>query len=174
VILPGVIGGISLILAFFAFQSLPINYAGLLLIIFGVVLLVAEIKIVSHGVLAIGGIVAMALGSLMLYDTPEIGGLRVLWSVMIPTVGATAALFLFVVAVGVRALSSRPMLGTSSLIGRMGVAREALAPTGQVAIQGELWRAVAEGEAVEPGMPVRVIGVDGLTLKVVKNEGGAG
>ena len=174
VILPGVIGGISLILAFFAFQSLPINYAGLLLIIFGVVLLVAEIKIVSHGVLAIGGIIAMALGSLMLYDTPEIGGLRVLWSVMIPTVGATAALFLFVVAVGVRALSSRPMLGTSSLIGRMGVAREALAPTGQVAIQGELWRAVAEGEAVEPGMPVRVIGVDGLTLKVVKNEGGAG
>lgn len=173
VILPGIIGGISLILAFFAFQSLPINYAGLLLILFGVVLLVAEIKIVSHGVLAIGGIVAMALGSLMLYDTPEIAGLRVLWSVMIPTVGATAALFLFVVAVGVRALARRPMLGAPSLIGQMGVAREPLAPTGQVAIQGELWRAVVEGEAVEPGTPVRVIAVDGLTLKVVKNGGGA-
>ena len=173
VILPGIIGGISLILAFFAFQSLPINYAGLLLILFGVVLLVAEIKIVSHGVLAIGGIVAMALGSLMLYDTPEIAGLRVLWSVMIPTVGATAALFLFVVAVGVRALARRPMLGAPSLIGQTGVAREPLAPTGQVAIQGELWRAVVEGEAVEPGTPVRVIAVDGLTLKVVKNGGGA-
>ena len=173
VILPGIIGGISLILAFFAFQSLPINYAGLLLILFGVVLLVAEIKIVSHGVLAIGGIVAMALGSLMLYDTPEIAGLRVLWSVMIPTVGATAALFLFVVAVGVRALARRPMLGAPSLIGQTGVVREPLAPTGQVAIQGELWRAVVEGEAVEPGTPVRVIAVDGLTLKVVKNGGGA-
>ena len=77
VILPGVIGGISLILAFFAFQSLPINYAGLLLILFGIVLLVAEIKIVSHGVLAIGGIIAMALGSLMLFDAPEVGLPRV-------------------------------------------------------------------------------------------------
>jgi membrane-bound serine protease (ClpP class) len=172
VILPGVIGGISLILAFFAFQSLPINYAGLLLILFGVVLLIAEIKVVSHGVLAIGGIVAMALGSLMLYDVPEFGGLRVLWSVMLPTVGATAALLLFVVAVGMRALARRPVLGASSLIGQAGVAREALAPGGQVMVQGELWRAVAEGEAVEPGTTIRVIGVDGLTLKVVKSGDG--
>src|SRR5438034_8706770 len=88
VVLPGVIGGISLILAFFAFQNLPINYAGLLLILFGIVLLVAEIKIVSHGVLAIGGIVAMALGSLMLYDATEIG-FRISWWVIAPTVGAT-------------------------------------------------------------------------------------
>jgi membrane-bound serine protease (ClpP class) len=175
VILPGIIGGISLILAFFAFQSLPINYAGLLLILFGVVLLIAEIKVVSHGVLAIGGIIAMALGSLMLYDVPEIGGgLRVLWSVMLPTVGATAALFLFVLAVGMRALKRRPMLGAPSLIGQTGVAREPLAPAGQVAIQGELWRAVAEGETVDPGTTIRVVGVDGLTLKVVKNGGGAG
>src|SRR5204863_824207 len=78
VILPGVIGGISLILAFFAFQSLPINYAGLLLILFGIVLLVAEIKIVSHGVLALGGIVAMSLGSLMLFDAPDVG-FRLSW-----------------------------------------------------------------------------------------------
>src|SRR5207244_3762132 len=73
VVLPGVIGGISLLLAFFAFQTLPINYAGLLLIIFGIILLIAEIKIVSHGVLAIGGIVSMAFGSLMLFDAPEVG-----------------------------------------------------------------------------------------------------
>src|SRR5207249_1261943 len=98
-VLPGVIGGISLILAFFAFQSLPINYAGLLLILFGIVLLVAEIKIVSHGILAIGGIVSMALGSLMLFDAPEVG-FRVSWWVIAPTVGAMAGLFLFVVAAG--------------------------------------------------------------------------
>jgi len=171
VILPGVIGGISLILAFFAFQSLPINYAGLLLILFGIVLLVAEIKIVSHGVLAIGGIVAMALGSLMLYDATEIG-FRISWWVIVPTVGATAGIFLFVVAAGVRALWRRPQLGAPGLIGEVGVVREALAPSGQVAIHGELWRAVADGEAVDAGTSVRVIDVDGLTLKVVKAAGG--
>ena len=171
VILPGVIGGISIILAFFAFQSLPINYAGLLLILFGIVLLVAEIKIVSHGVLAIGGIVAMALGSLMLYDATEIG-FRISWWVIVPTVGATAGIFLFVVAAGVRALWRRPQLGAPGLIGEVGVVREALAPSGQVAIHGELWRAVADGEAVDAGTSVRVIDVDGLTLKVVKAAGG--
>src|SRR2546427_2480592 len=89
VILPGVIGGISLILAFFAFQSLPINYAGLLLILFGIVLLAAEIKIVSHGVLALGGILAMSLGSLMLFDAPDVG-FRVSWWVIVPMVGTAA------------------------------------------------------------------------------------
>src|SRR4029453_6782747 len=85
VILPGVIGGISLILAFFAMQSLPVNYAGLLLILFAIVLFVAEVKIVSHGVLAIGGIISMAIGSLMLFDAPEVG-FRVSWWLIVPTV----------------------------------------------------------------------------------------
>src|SRR5215470_15581216 len=88
-VLPGVIGGISLILAFFAFQSLPVNWAGLLLILFGLVLLVADLKVASHGILTVGGIVSMVLGSLMLYDMPE-SGLRISWLVIIPTVGATA------------------------------------------------------------------------------------
>ena len=173
VILPGVVGGISLILAFFAFQSLPINYAGLLLILFGIILLIAEIKVVSHGVLAIGGIVAMALGSLMLFDATEIG-FRISWTVILPTVGVTAGLFLFVLAAGLRALKRRPLLGGPGLIGEIGVAREPLTPQGQVAIHGELWRAVAEGAPVEEGGRVRVVGVDGLTLKVVKNGDGGG
>jgi membrane-bound serine protease (ClpP class) len=174
VILPGVIGGISLILAFFAFQSLPINYAGLLLILFGIVLLVAEIKIVSHGVLAIGGIVSMALGSLMLFDAPEIG-LRVSWWAIVPTVGATAGLFLFVITAGVRALARRQLLGPSGLAGQTATVRERLAPEGQVLVNGEIWRAVAEGEPVEVGAHVRVVAVDGLTLKVAKTDtkGGA-
>jgi membrane-bound serine protease (ClpP class) len=174
VILPGVIGGISLILAFFALQSLPINYAGLLLILFGVVLLVAEIKVVSHGVLAVGGIVAMALGSLMLFDAPEVG-FRLSWWVIAPTVGATAGLFLFVLTVGVRALGKRPMLGASGMIGQTAIARGPLEREGQVFIQGELWRAVSEGEPIADGAPVRVVGVEGLTLRVVKAgpEGGA-
>jgi membrane-bound serine protease (ClpP class) len=173
VILPGVIGGISLILAFFAFQSLPINYAGLLLILFGIVLLVAEIKIVSHGVLALGGIVSMSLGSLMLFDAPDLG-FRLSWRVIVPTVGATAGLFLFVVTVGARALARRPLLGASGMIGQTAVARGALDGEGQVSVQGEIWRAVAEGEPIADGTRVRVVGIDGLTLKVVKTAEGGG
>ena len=172
VILPGVIGGISLILAFFAFQSLPINYAGLLLILFAIVLFIAEIKVVSHGVLAIGGMVSMALGSLMLFDAPEVG-FRVSWWVIIPTVAFTGGLFLFAVALGVRAFARRPLLGVSGLIGQVGVARGGLAPAGQVAVQGELWNAVAD-EPVEDGAPVRIVDVKGLTLKVVKDGSGGG
>jgi membrane-bound serine protease (ClpP class) len=169
VILPGVIGGISLILAFFAFQSLPINYAGLLLILFGIVLLVAEIKIVSHGVLAIGGMISMALGSLMLFDAPEVG-FRVSWWVIGPTVAGTAGLFLFVIAAGVRALGRPPATGAEGLVGKLATVRERLAPEGQVLVAGEIWRAVVDGEPLEPGVQVRIVAVDGLTLRVAKTE----
>jgi membrane-bound serine protease (ClpP class) len=169
VVLPGVIGGISLILAFFAFQSLPINYAGVLLILFGIVLFIAEIKIVSHGILAIGGIVSMAFGSLMLFDAPEVG-FRVSWWAIVPMVGLTAGIFLFVVAAGVRALTGRPLRGPSGLVGRLGVAKERLAPEGHVLVQGELWRAVVDGGPLEPGAEVRVLAVDGLTLRVGKAD----
>ena len=169
VILPGVVGGISLILAFFAFQSLPINYAGLLLILFGIVLLIAEIKIVSHGVLAIGGIISMALGSLMLFDAPELG-FRVSWWAIVPMVGLTSGMFLFVVAAGVQALRRRQMLGPSGLVGQFGTVRERLAPEGQILVQGEIWRAITEGAALEPGARVRVLALDGLTLTVGKAD----
>lgn len=168
-ILPGVIGGIALILAFFALQSLPINYAGLLLILFGLALLIAEIKVVSHGVLAIGGIVSMSLGSLMLFDAPEVD-VRVSWWVILPTVGTTAVLFLFVIAAGVRALATRSVLGAPALVGQTGVARGTLAPEGPVLVQGELWRAVARGGSLQEGDRVRVARVQGLTLTVEKVE----
>lgn len=174
VIVPGVIGGISLILAFYAFQSLPINFAGLLLILLGIVLLVAEIKVVSHGVLAIGGVIAMALGSLMLFDAPELSFRLSRW-LLLATVGAVASAFLITMTAGARALRRPPMMGARGMIGTTGVARGALAPEGQVHIGGELWRAVADGGHVEDGRSVRVVDVEGLTLKVVKleNSGGA-
>ena len=171
-ILPGVIGGISLILAFFAFQSLPLNFAGLLLILFGIVLFIVEIKVVSHGVLAIGGVVAMALGSLMLFDAPEVG-FRVSWRVILPTVGATAGMFLFVIAAGIRALTARSPVGGPALVGETGAARVRLDPEGQVLVHGELWRAVSRGGPIEEGTRVRVVDVHGLTLTVEKTaEGG--
>jgi len=165
VTLPGVIGGISLILAFFAFQSLPINWAGVLLILFGVGLLIAEIKIASHGVLTAGGVVAMILGSFMLYEAPEVG-FRVAWTVILPTVGATAGLVIWAVSAGVRAMMRRPVTGSSGMIGRLAVARSALGPEGQVQLDGEIWRAVSDGGAIAAGEQVRVTAVDGLTLKV--------
>ena len=171
-VLPGVVGGISLILAFFAFQSLPINFAGVLLILFAIVLFIAEVKVVSHGVLAIGGIVAMALGSLMLYEAPE-AGFRVSWLVIIPTVAVSAGIFLFALTAGVRALARRPQLGAEALVGATGTAFGPLAGEGQIKLQGEIWRAVTE-RPIADGTPVRVVGVDGLTLRVVGAEAGEG
>ena len=165
VVLPGVIGGISLILAFFAFQSLPINWAGVLLILFGVALLIAEIKIVSHGVLTIGGVISMVLGSFMLYDAPEVG-FRVSWAVIIPTVGSTAGLFIWAVSAGVRAMRRPQVTGAQSMVGRLAVARGELGPEGQVNVDGEIWRAVAEDGRIPAGEKVRVTAVDGLTLRV--------
>ncbi len=172
VILPGVIGGISLILAFFAFQSLPINYAGLLLILFGIVLLIAEIKVVSHGVLAIGGTISMALGSLMLFDAPE-SDLRVSLKVIIPTVLTTAGMFFFALTFAIRALKRRPMMGSQNLVGQVGVARSRLAPTGDIFIQGELWKAVSEGSEIPEGERVKVVGIDNLTLRVKEAREGS-
>ncbi len=167
VVLPGVIGGISLILAFFAFQSLPINYAGLLLILFGIVLLLAEIKVVSHGVLTIGGAISMILGSMMLFDAPEVG-LRISWWVIVPTVATTTGIFAIAVGAGVRALYRTPTTGRTGMVGQVGVARSALAPNGEVFVQGELWRAGAEGEPIAEGEQVTIVGVEGLTLKVAR------
>ena len=168
-ILPGVIGGICLILAFYAFQSLPVNWAGLLLLLFGVVLLIAEVKVVSHGVLAVGGVVAMLIGSLMLYDSPETTGVRLSWYVVVPTVGTTAALVFFAVSMGIRALYRPSVTGESAMVGRVGVTRSALAPEGQVLIDGELWRAVSQDGTVAAGEPVQVAAIDGLTLKVIRS-----
>jgi membrane-bound serine protease (ClpP class) len=168
-ILPGVIGGICLILAFFAFQSLPVNWAGLILLLFGVVLLIVEIKVVSHGILTIGGVVAMLLGSLMLYDTPEATGIRLSWFVIVPTVGTTAALVFFAVSMGIRALYRPSVTGSSAMVGRIGVARTALEPEGQVLIEGELWRAVSQDAGVGAGEAVQVTAIDGLTLKVTRS-----
>ena len=164
-ILPGVLGGISLILALYAFQQLPINYAGVLLILLAIVMFIAEIKIVSHGVLTAGGIAAMILGSMMLINTPA-PYMRISLTAIIGTAAATAVFFLFVVGAGVRALRSRTTTGMEGLIGEIGVVRTRLAPRGQVFLRGELWNAEGDG-VVETGESVRITGMDGLTLRVV-------
>jgi len=142
-ILPGVLGAIFLILAFWAFQTLPINYAGLLLILLAIVFFILEIKVVSHGLLTIGGIASFILGSLMLVQSPA-PFLRIsLWAVL-GAAAATAAFFALVAGMGIKALKRKPTTGWGALIGEVGVARTPLHPDGQVFIQGELWSAGCE------------------------------
>jgi len=165
-ILPGVLGAIFLILAFFAFQTLPINYAGLLLILLAIVLFILDIKAPTHGVLTLGGIVSMILGSLMLIKSPA-PFLQISLSAILSSTAATAAFFFFVVAKGLKAQRLRPTTGKEGLLGERGVARSRLAPEGQVFVRGELWSATSE-EVVEPGEKVVVDEVAALKLKVKK------
>jgi membrane-bound serine protease (ClpP class) len=166
VILPGVIGGISLILAFFAFQTLPVNYAGVLLIIFALILFIAEIKIVSHGMLAVGGVVSMVFGSLLLFESPE-PYLRLSWGVIVTTVLAVTLFFLVAVTKAVQAHRRRPVTGIEGLIGECGTAESDLAPEGKVFVRGEYWDA-ASSERIAKGERVVVVAVEGMRVGVRK------
>ncbi len=163
-IFPGVAGAIALILAMLAFQTLPINWAGLLLILLGCGLLIAEIKVVSHGILTAGGIVALTLGSIVLFDSPA-PYLRASLLVIVPTVLTLAATFLVIIALGVRAQYRRPLGGVEGLIGEVGEARSRLAPEGKVFVHGEYWTA-RSAAPVEAGQRVRVTGMTGFVLEV--------
>jgi membrane-bound serine protease (ClpP class) len=166
VILPGVIGGISLILAFFAFQALPVNYAGVLLILLGVTLFIAEIKVVSHGMLTLGGVIAMVLGSLMLFESSE-PYLQVSWSVILVTVLAVSGFFVVVVTKALAAHRRLPTTGREGLIGEEGRAESGIAPEGKVFIRGEYWDARSD-EPISAGSRVTVEAVEGMHLKVRK------
>ncbi len=163
--LPGILGGISLILALYAFQQLPINYAGVLLILLAIIMFIAELKVNSHGILSLGGIAAMIIGSMMLIDT-SIPDLKIPLTAIFTTAGATAAFFFFLVGAGVRALHTKPATGAAGLIGEIGVVRTPLTPRGQIFLSGELWNAVSD-TPLAPGESVRVAMVEGLTLRVV-------
>ena len=162
-ILPGVVGGICLILAFFALSTLPVNYAGIALLLLAGVFFIAEIKVASHGMLAAGGILSMILGSLLLFRTDEA---RLPWMVIGGVTAITAAFFLLVVGAGIRAQRLAVRTGARGLTGRRAAVIERIAPTGMVRLDGELWRASAAEGAADVGSEVEVTGVDGLTLKV--------
>lgn len=165
-ILPGVVGALSLLLAFFAFQVLPVNYAGVLLMVLGLVLLVLEVKITSFGLLTIGGVISLVLGSMMLVDSslPE---LRVSLRLIVPVTVSLAGILIFLVRLGVTAQMKRPETGEAGMLHEFGEAITAVGPEseGQVRTHGEIWRAVAM-EPIAPGSRVRVTAVDGLVLTV--------
>jgi membrane-bound serine protease (ClpP class) len=165
-VLPGVVGGICLLLAFFTFQVLPVNYAGVLLILFGLVLLVLEIKVASFGLLGAGGVVSLLLGSMILIDapTPE---LRVSLSLIVPVVLALSAILLFLVRLAVISQRRPSVTGVSGMVGAAGVALTPIpvGGTGRVSARGELWTARSD-EAIVEGEAVVVSGLDGLLLTV--------
>jgi membrane-bound serine protease (ClpP class) len=166
-IFPGIVGVIALILAFYSLHTLPINYAGLALIIFGIILFLLEIKIISGGLLAIGGTVALLLGSMMLIrKIPNMEFLRISWGVIIPTVVVTVLFFLFVIGAGLKAQRAKPITGVEGLAGETGLALESINPLGTVLVHGEIWNAEAVEEAIEKGQKIRVIAIDNLRLKV--------
>ena len=163
-ILPGIVGAISLILAFYSFQSLPVNYAGVLLIVLGVILFVLEVSITSYGILAIGGIASMILGSLMLIkaDAPF---LQISWAVILPVVALAGGFILLVVGMGMRAMRRPPSTGSEGMVGLVGVAKTTLAPQGKILVRGELWEAVSE-QPLQPGDRAEVVRLEGLRLHV--------
>jgi membrane-bound serine protease (ClpP class) len=163
-VLPGIVGAISLVLAFYSLQSLPVNYAGVLLFLLGIVFFILEATVTSYGLLAIGGVVSMMLGSLMLIKS-DAEFFQISWSVIIPVIAATAAISLFVVGMGVRALRRSPLTGSEGMIGAVGIAKTALQPDGKLMIHGELWDAVSDSP-VEEGGTAKVLRVEGLKLYV--------
>ncbi len=166
-IFPGVIGGICLILAFYSLHTLPVNYAGLALILFAVILFILEIKIVSHGILSIGGVVALLLGSMMLIDQESfLEAMNISIELIILIVALSAAFFLFAVTYGIRAHRRKVSTGDEGIVGEEGVAISNLKPTGEVQVHGEIWSAESDGGEIKKGDAVTITGIEKLKLKV--------
>ncbi|HMB67990.1 MAG TPA: nodulation protein NfeD, partial [bacterium] len=166
-IFPGVIGVVFLILAFYSMQTLPLNLAGLMMVIVGLGLFLMEVHVTSFGLLTVGGIVCTVLGAVMLFDSP-IPALRVSLTVAIPLAIVTTLFFVVAVGLSIRTMRTKPVTGREGMIGARGTARTELAPSGTVEVHGELWNAVSDSP-VAAGDPVEVTGIDGLQLRVRGN-----
>jgi membrane-bound serine protease (ClpP class) len=172
VFFPGIAGAICLLLAFASLQVLPINYTGLALILLGVGLLVGEAFFPNFGVLGIGGIVSLALGSLLLFDTPS-SDFGVDRSIVFTAVGTVGSFVLAISYLVFRSQKATPAVGKEGLIGQIGEVRGKLAPSGRIFVHGENWSAQADGP-IDVGEKVRVVGYDGMQLKVRRlSEGDA-
>ena len=167
-VFPGVVGGICLILAFFALQALPVNVTGILLIGLALILFLLEIKITSYGLLSVAGIISLALGSFMLFE--DVPGLTLSVSVVLPTVLLVSGFFILVALLVIRAQTARPRTGKEGMVGEKGVAKTPIDPKGKVLVHGELWNARSR-VAIEKDAGVYVLAIDGLVLEVAPDEG---
>jgi membrane-bound serine protease (ClpP class) len=165
-ILPGVVGGISLIMALFSFAVLPVNLTGFLLILFAVALFLIDLHVPTHGILTAGGIISFLVGSLILFQTPETGGISVVLVVTMTIV--TTLFFVFALGAGIHAQKNRIVTGSEGLIGQVVAARTDIAPKGRVFAEGSWWNAEIDGAPAKEGEMVRIIGTRKLTLIVRK------
>ncbi len=165
-IFPGVVGGISLILAFFAFQTLPVNYAGFLLIALAIIFFILEIKVTSYGMLSIAGVISLVLGSLMIF--PDDGDyLRISYQIIIPTLVVVSLFFVSVASLAFKAQIKKPRTGAVGLVGEVGEVMEVKGKLVKVFVHGEIWNGECS-QLVEVGDKVRVVDVQNLRLKVEK------
>lgn len=169
-IFPGVVGAICLALSAFAFQVLPVNYVGILLIILAIIFFILELKVVSYGMLAVSAIISLTLGLIMLFETEE-AAMQVSWTVIFPMVTTVALFFLVVLGLVVRAQRKQPRTGEEGLIGEVGISMTDVNTGGRVAIHGEVWNARADRH-IPKGEKVRVIGVEKLSLVVTQEVSG--
>jgi len=169
-ILPGVVGGICLILAFFALSVLPVNYAGIALIILALIFFIAEVKVTSYGLLTVGGLISLVLGSLMLFKSAD-PAIRVSIDVIMSMAAFTLIVVALLVSLVLRAHRSQVTTGTEGLIHKRGVARTEIDTQGKVFVHGELWNAISD-TPVAAGAAVEVVNVEGMTLRV-RPQGGA-
>ena len=167
-ILPGILGGICMILALYAMQTLPINYAGLLLILLGGILFIVELNTPTFGLLSAGGVISILLGSLMLMDSDD-PAMQISRSVLYPTMALSVAVALGTLYLASRSSQLKPTSGAEGMIGATGIAKETLDPEGNVYVHGELWSAVCDG-TIAAGERVVVEKVDGLKVKVKKAD----
>ncbi|MGA8179138.1 MAG: nodulation protein NfeD [Desulfobacterales bacterium] len=163
-VLPGVVGGISIILAFFAFQTIPVNYAGVLLIVLALVFFILEMKIASYGLLSIAGIASLLLGSLMLFEDNG-SGMGLSLKVLVPTMVVVSGFFVFISGLVFKSHLSKPRTGTSGLVGEIGVVKKTILTEGRVLVHGEMWKAISK-DPIEKGVKVRVVNIEGLVLEV--------
>lgn len=168
-IFPGVIGGICIILAFYSLHTLPVNYAGLALIVFSIILFVLEIKIVSHGILSVGGVISLILGSIMLIDVESaLEFAEISIEVIILIAALTLIFFSFAIGLGIKAQRKKPITGAEGIKGEKGITLTELNPNGKVKIHGEIWDAESSEGEIGKNSKVVVLGVNELTLKVKK------
>jgi membrane-bound serine protease (ClpP class) len=170
-ILPGVIGGICLILAFYSLSTLPVNYAGLALIIFAVILFVLEIKVVSHGILSIGGIISLLLGSMMLIKEESVlEAMEISMNIIILIVVLTALFFLFAITFAIKAQRKKPVTGPEGIVGETGIAFSNLKPDGEIKVHGEIWNAESIGGEIKRGEEIIVTKIINLKLFVKRKD----
>ncbi len=163
-VLPGVVGGICLILAFFALSVLPVNYAGVALIILAMIFFIAEIKVTSYGLLTVAGVISLILGSLMLFKSAD-PAIRVSLELIISMAVFTLVVVTFLVSMVIRSHRAQVATGAEGLLHKHGVTRTQVGRRGKVFVHGEIWNASAD-EEIPAGSPVEIVSVDGLTLRV--------